>query len=195
MRKIISYLSLVLLLSLGIILYSCSDDKVDTKETVSNIEMLDTDYENPIIGFISERNLPVLTKDKTLLLDHWNTNLQRLNGIDAQLDAVDLIELDGEYLLQASSSTTNTYSTTGAFVHNNNLYSTTTTCTTTSCSSTNGCTPQGTSCTACFGNCTKTVTSTEYLSPMLDIRIEPILLANYFISRGWADQIFWEYTQ
>lgn len=179
----------------GLTIYSCSNGSKENNESVPKAAMNNSDYENPIIGYVSKNDEPVLTKDKDLLLQHWNENLLRLSNIDAELDEVTILELDGEYVLQAISSVTGTYSTIGAFVHNNNLYSTTTTCTTTSCTSNNGCTPKGTVCSTCIGNCSKSVSTTtkEYLAPMLDIRIEPVLLAEYFISRGWEDQIYWEY--
>lgn len=199
MRRINFFYILIALLFGAIFSGACSregEEKNDLKKSVVEINSLidnSKDFNDPILGYIDNKGIPVLTKDKSLLLKNWNKNLLFLEKTDAKLDDVNFIELDGDYFLQAKSASTDYISTIGAFAYKGCLYATTTSCTTKGCSNNKGCIPDGVTCTRCIlGDCSKTVTSAERIE-LIEVPFERDLAADFFIKKGWKDQIFWEY--
>ncbi len=194
MKKKVSYF--MMLFFLGMFIYASSNEKIDSNDDSvlkKEIQTVDTDLNNPIMGYVSKEGTPVLTKDQEIILNHWNRNLSAEAGEDVQLNQIEFVMIDGDYYLRASSTITDYISTIGAFENQGSLYLTTTICTTKACSTSNGCIPSGTSCTFCI-DCTKTVTS-ALEAPMVPIRIEPVFLAEYYIAKGWGEQIYWEYRR
>ncbi|QQU04043.1 hypothetical protein [Myroides odoratus] len=199
MRRIEFFYVVIALLFGGIFSGACSSEggkEIDFKKSVAEINSLinnSKDFNDPIMGYIDDKGMPVLTKDKNLLLKNWNENLLFLEQTDAKLDDVNFIELDGDYFLQAKSASTDYISTIGAFAYKGYLYGTTTSCTTKGCSNNKGCIPDGVTCTSCIlGDCSKTVTSAEKID-IIGVPFERDLAADFFIKKGWKDQIFWEY--
>ncbi|GEM_PF-6554200 len=200
MRKI-KYLMVFMLFMSTVFTYSCSNEQGERREKVYKkvlqLPIDDKDLDNPIIGYISEGNKAVLTKNSELLLSNWNRNLLIQSKIDAKLDAVGLIELEQDYYLRATSSSTGYTSTVGAFVDKGYVYATTTSCASSGCSGSQ-CLPKGTDCSSCFYTCTRTVTSTSTLylqASLIEVRVDRYLLADYYIRKGWTDQIYWEYKK
>lgn len=176
--------------------YSCtSKEKGGDAVLISNEVDIDRDFENPVVGFVSDEGEAVLTKNKKTLLERWNKNLLAI-GIDGQLDRIVFDKYEGEYFLSAFSSTTDIVSNIGAFEKSGKLYLTTTCCTDRIISDEKDRIPRGLFCGAkeycsaeSIGNRTL---STDY-SPMVQVRLELNFLSAYFKSKAW--EIFWESDQ
>lgn len=187
------WFTLMLICLLG---YSCtSKEKGENAVLISNNFDTDYDFENPVVGFVSDEGEAVLTKNKKTLLERWNKNLLAI-GIDGQLDRVIFDKYEGEYFLSAFSSKTGVVSNIGAFEKSGKLYLTTTCCTDLRGSDEKDRVPRGLFCGAkeyCTAESIGSRTlSTDY-SPMVQVRLELDFLSAYFKSKSW--EVFWESEQ
>lgn len=191
MNKIKNYSCLLLFVCcLG---YPCiSKEQLGDEYRISNKLVEDNDFENPIVGLVSETGEAILTKNKRALLERWNKSLLVM-GIDGQLDEVVFYNDEGDYFLSAFSSKTDYVSNIGAFEKSGKLYLTTTSCTDHRFSDEKDRIPRGISCGSkmyCSAESTGIrMISTNY-SPLIQVRLELDFLKAYFESKAW--EVFWE---
>lgn len=100
-----------------------------------------------------------LTANQNQLLKTWNKNLLSQSKIDAQLKTIEIILIEDSYYLRGKGLYTSTI-----LLNKDSkdiLRAEGISCTSSGCSTNKGCIPtkSKTSCTDCFGDCTKTVSS------------------------------------
>lgn len=167
MKKKIIYLSLCCILSLTCFI-ACEESPTTMSDDISGKSFSTKSSKIYPVGVYNEDDENFeLSRDEEQLLENWNENLSRLQGIDAQLKQLAFVKTDSVFVLRAKG---NEWTSTLLLVETSSIGASKTlaaskiSCTSKDCANTNGCLPNfwGTKCTKCnygFGDCKKTVTS------------------------------------